>query len=66
MERWQQHVQKNLVKVDAEDAAKLNEESGQPEFAQNCYLKLRQQDESRRIFNYLDVNNLDEENRIEK
>ena len=66
MERWQQHVQKNLVKVDAEDAAKLNEESGQPEFAQNRYLKLRQQDESRRIFNYLDVKNLDEENRIEK
>ena len=66
MERWQQHVQKNLVKVDAEDAAKLNEESGQPEFSQNCYLKLRQQDESRRIFNYLDVKYLDEENRIEK
>ena len=41
LKRWEQHVQINLAKVDAEDAANLNKESGQPEFAQNCYLKLR-------------------------
>ena len=55
MKRWQKHIEKTLHKVDAEDAKKKNLDNGQPEFAQNNYLMLRQQEESHRIGNYFDI-----------
>ena len=55
MKRWNKHIEKTMNKVDVDDAKKLNVENGQPEFAQNNYLTLRQQEESHRIGNYFDI-----------
>ena len=42
MKRWNKHIEKVLHKTDIGDAKKLHNESGQPEYAQNNYLMLRQ------------------------
>lgn len=56
MKRWEKHVQKCLGEADADDAQRDEPcaDSGQPEYAHSNYLRLRQIDESRRIYNYLD------------
>ena len=41
MKRWQKHIDRQLNKIDNQDAHKVNKESGQAEFAQVNYLMLR-------------------------
>lgn len=55
MRRWQKHIEKVLHKTDVEDAKKIHQDNGQPEYAQSNYLMLRQQEESHRIGNYFDM-----------
>lgn len=57
MERWRRHVERTTVeRKDAKDALgrEPNSDNGQPEYAQNNYLILRQQEESNRLFNYFE------------